>query len=260
MKHCISTYLGGEIIEPSDCDYSSYKELGLKCVFCQSPVFFRCDYEYTRKDRPIKTSACFVHYEAESEEARLCEARSLSKQGKAEIAAKVTRQRNQRLVLYHTKLLDLACHLGECKAVQMNFKELKRKYPEHSLKTMQKVSKHCLSTVKASFAGVTCDDINRPVTPYNQKIVNEILVFLSKRLNLLLLNGLLLLFLWHLNEEKLRAKEIVDFLRYIAREEGSSEDKLKISGFLCHFIASVDWAAAIKAQHPAQAVDDRCHR
>lgn len=41
MKYAISMYLAGTIVKSQDCDYESYRDLGLKCPYCSESVFLR---------------------------------------------------------------------------------------------------------------------------------------------------------------------------------------------------------------------------
>jgi hypothetical protein len=100
-------YLGGEVITPDLCDYESYKLLGLKCAFCQSPVFLRQGSEYQQGEKSIKRDACFAHFKANAEQSELCEAKALTKAGKEEIEAIKRKQRNQRMRLYQQQLVRM---------------------------------------------------------------------------------------------------------------------------------------------------------
>lgn len=115
MQEAISIYLGGEIITPDLCDYDSYKVLGLKCPFCQSPVFYRQGDTYQLTDKvtgektgkEISRKACFAHFKMDAEVGAACEARLLTVEGRKQIEDIQRKSRNQRLRLFERHLPDL---------------------------------------------------------------------------------------------------------------------------------------------------------
>lgn len=210
MKDCISTYLGGEVVTPETCDYESYRLLGLKCPFCQSPVFLRSGAEFVNAHgKTVRKDAYFAHFKANSAEARLCEKRSASVEGRAQIEAIAAKQRNQRQVLYCQHFLDLI--LG----VEGRYSKLRRMIPENTREVVGIIVKKNLADFRTVLlktkvnreviqnSNELCllmdipeDDrqILREVDIDRQlKICTEIFAFLSSRINFTILEGLILI-------------------------------------------------------------------
>lgn len=104
MKAAKSMYFGGDIVSAEECDYNSYERLGLKCPFCDHPVFLRA--ASTRKIKEVETQivAYFAHFRSTTVFELDCEARSTSTSGKERIEQIKTEARNQRLKIYNDKL------------------------------------------------------------------------------------------------------------------------------------------------------------
>lgn len=62
MKYASSIRYGGELIEAKDCDYESYKHLGLLCPECKDPVFLRAEGVRILKKKEVKIGAHFAHF------------------------------------------------------------------------------------------------------------------------------------------------------------------------------------------------------
>jgi len=41
MKYAAAIFYGGQLLDAADANYGSYKELGLLCPNCKSPVFLQ---------------------------------------------------------------------------------------------------------------------------------------------------------------------------------------------------------------------------
>ncbi|MGL4880392.1 MAG: hypothetical protein ACRC8K_04925 [Waterburya sp.] len=116
MQEAVSIYLGGEIITPDLCDYESYKVLGLKCPFCQSPVFYRRSDSYQLFDKvtgektgkEVSRKSCFSHFRMDAETGSVCEARSLTTEGRKQIEHLQRKSRGQRLRLFEQHLVELS--------------------------------------------------------------------------------------------------------------------------------------------------------
>lgn len=107
MKDAKSIYLGGDIVAASECDYSSYERLGLKCPFCDSAVFIRSASFRKIKGVEKPIGAYFAHFPSGYSENYDCEARSTSKAGRDRIEQIKVEARNQRLKTYNAKLWQL---------------------------------------------------------------------------------------------------------------------------------------------------------
>lgn len=99
MFEAKSIYLGGSIIESFDCDYDSYKELGLVCPFCNSVVYLcKGSVREIKKDGKIySTRPYFSHY---SNSDNQCEIRALTKDGKKILEQIKVESRNQRFIYF----------------------------------------------------------------------------------------------------------------------------------------------------------------
>ena len=87
MFEAKSIYLGGSIVESLDCDYNSYKELGLTCPFCNSAVHLRKGSTRTieKSGKIYSTRPYFSHYSVNNEDGLLlneCERRVQTKEGR----------------------------------------------------------------------------------------------------------------------------------------------------------------------------------
>jgi hypothetical protein len=107
MKSATSIYLGGEIVSASDCDFNSYKELGLLCPFCKEPVHLRSQHERMIKDEKHLVQQAFIHYHNPEINSYNCELRSQSSEGKEQIQKIQLAIRNQRLELYNRHLWEM---------------------------------------------------------------------------------------------------------------------------------------------------------
>jgi hypothetical protein len=111
MKQAKSIYLGGEIVSADDCDYQSYKFLGLICPYCSEAVFLRSGSirETTLRNKKQSTQIVqpsFAHYKG-SLTSMECENRATTKEGRERIKAIIIESRNQRLELFNKRLWDL---------------------------------------------------------------------------------------------------------------------------------------------------------
>ncbi|MGL4947086.1 MAG: hypothetical protein ACRC4X_05410 [Cetobacterium sp.] len=123
MQEAISMYLGGEIIDASVCNYNSYKELGLKCPYCQAAVFLRSNTEYVYNDKTVKRSSCFSHFKRDENQGLVCEARAQTKEGKEHIQRINLKNQNQRFELYNKYFAEiLTCEQKNLKS----FKTIKK--------------------------------------------------------------------------------------------------------------------------------------
>ena len=100
-------YLGGDVVNADECDFDSYKKLGLVCPFCNEAVFLRAGFIGKRGSKSVDIPACFSHFPTSKETMEDCERRSLSKEGRAEIERIKTEARNQRLELYNKHLWEM---------------------------------------------------------------------------------------------------------------------------------------------------------
>lgn len=108
MKDAKSIYLGGDIVAAEDCDYESYRSLGLTCPFCNEAVFLRTAFFRKGVEKDTEVNPHFVHFPSSlAKNGADCERRSLSKEGRAEIERIKVEARNQRLKLYNDRLWDM---------------------------------------------------------------------------------------------------------------------------------------------------------
>ena len=111
MFEAKSIYLGGSIVESFDCDYSSYKELGLTCPFCNSAVYLRKGSVRTieKSGKVYSTRPYFSHYSVNNEDELLneCERRVQTKEGREAIEKLKIESRQQKLVFFQQHLLDI---------------------------------------------------------------------------------------------------------------------------------------------------------
>ncbi|MDJ0577665.1 MAG: hypothetical protein QNJ65_21205 [Xenococcaceae cyanobacterium MO_234.B1] len=112
MKHAVSMYLGGVVLNASECDFDSSRELGLKCAICNQAVFLRSGstrQQVLRNGKVVKQiiSPYFTHYKTGSGEDFDCENRVYSKPGKTQLKRLEIEGRNQRLKLYNKHLWEM---------------------------------------------------------------------------------------------------------------------------------------------------------
>ena len=85
MKAAKSMYFGGDIVSAEECDYNSYERLGLKCPFCDHPVFLRAG--SSRKNKGVEQTVvtCFAHFKGTSVFELNCEVRFKTTVGREKI-------------------------------------------------------------------------------------------------------------------------------------------------------------------------------
>lgn len=99
MKYASSIRFGGELVSAEECDYTSYKHLGLLCPECKDPVYLRAGGERVRGKTKYQVGVHFSHFNAKDPAlAAQCEKR-VRQYGVAELAKRATIARNQRLKL-----------------------------------------------------------------------------------------------------------------------------------------------------------------
>ncbi|MGL5079093.1 MAG: hypothetical protein ACRDBG_25115 [Waterburya sp.] len=270
MKECISIYLGGEIVTPDLCDYNSYKILGLKCPFCESPVFLRQGTIYKQSDKEISRDACFAHFKADIEQGELCEARALTKTGREEISAIKRKNQNQRLRLFFTSFLELITINNP-----PSIKELKRKWGKDNVDLFYSIAKRDLTkfkrmcAIQASSQSIK-DELEDFILHTNKihqtrdpvilkelnslnmweqvKILREVYSFLAKQCNQqifagLILNGFALILGSYGEDVTITAiQKAVGVRGVILGENDFPEYMEQINGFLM----TLRWAKAIK--------------
>lgn len=107
MKYAIAMYRASIVVSANDCDsYSTYKEWGLKCPFCDEPVFYRAASQYLKDGRSVQVSSAFVHFRGQKDES-LCELRATRKEGQAYIARLRKESKAQRLSAYNEYLWEM---------------------------------------------------------------------------------------------------------------------------------------------------------
>jgi hypothetical protein len=120
MFEAKSMYFGGEIINASDCNYTSTRELGIVCPFCSSAVFLRSHSTREVKGKIQLVRPYFAHYPTGNGDEFDCEKRSHTKQGKERIEQVKIQARNQRLKLYNAHLWDMIAESHEITHQQLN--------------------------------------------------------------------------------------------------------------------------------------------
>jgi len=105
MQFAYSIYWGGTIIDAEQCDYTSSRELGLHCPFCNEAVFWRTAHTRTMPDGSTQhVDPSFVHYPGLGID---CELRAKRPEGEAYIHALEVKARNQRLILFNKYFIDI---------------------------------------------------------------------------------------------------------------------------------------------------------
>jgi hypothetical protein len=111
MKIALSIALGGEVVTPQECDYSSYSQLGLICPACSNPVFLVAATKvrpHTRKNKDIAAFVRGEHFSHFYEKDRLleCENRS-SDISSTEAQLYQSTARNQRLQVFVSGIYEI---------------------------------------------------------------------------------------------------------------------------------------------------------
>lgn len=120
MLEAKSMYFGGEIINASDCNYKSTRELGIVCPFCSSAVFLRSHSTREVKGKIQLIRPYFAHYPTGNADNFDCEKRSHSKQGRERIEQIKIQARNQRLKLYNAHLWEMIAESHDISYKQLN--------------------------------------------------------------------------------------------------------------------------------------------
>jgi hypothetical protein len=103
MLEARSMYRAGNLIFAKDCDFDSYKELGLICPFCDQPVFL-VKPAFKQRQKTGTTYYCqphFSHYPGSDISDDDCEKRSRSTEGQQWLENIRIERRNQRLELFN---------------------------------------------------------------------------------------------------------------------------------------------------------------
>ena len=99
MKYAASMLYGGQLIDSADCDYESYKNLGLLCGNCKEPVFLQAVSTRQVRGSNVEIPAHFKHFKAKDPAlAKVCEAR-VAQYDASEIQRRAAQARNQRVRL-----------------------------------------------------------------------------------------------------------------------------------------------------------------
>ena len=111
MEDAKSMYHGGELVSALDCDFESYRELGLLCPFCNEPVYL-CGETVRQSSRTHKLSYIrphFKHFPGGDPLDFDCEKRAISAEGKRYLDAIRAERRGQRLELFNRYFLEMYC-------------------------------------------------------------------------------------------------------------------------------------------------------
>ena len=109
MEDAKSMYHGGELVSALDCDFESYRELGLLCPFCNEPVYL-CGETVRQSSRTHKLSYIrphFKHFPGGDPMDFDCEKRAISAEGKRYLDAIRAERRGQRLELFNRYFLEM---------------------------------------------------------------------------------------------------------------------------------------------------------
>ena len=98
MDRAKAMYLGGEIIDAHDCNYSSYYNDGLRCAVCSEPVFL--------KRGSIRKPHFAHHSGTDPQQVEECELR-LSSYGNSSQINSFIKDRGQRLKLFQDHFFSL---------------------------------------------------------------------------------------------------------------------------------------------------------
>lgn len=103
MKYASSIRYGGQLIEAIDCDYDSYKDLGLLCPECKDPVFLRANTTQFRSGKEVAIASHFAHFPGKDPALVLaCENRVKQYDAKElEKRARQSREQRRRLFNQH---------------------------------------------------------------------------------------------------------------------------------------------------------------
>jgi uncharacterized protein YbaR (Trm112 family) len=109
MKYASSIKYGGQLIDAKDCDYNSYKHLGLVCPECKNPVFVRAEHTRTapKSKEVVKVEQSFAHFKAvDPAQVLACENR-VAAYNRRGLERKAAAAKNQRLKLLHRWFWDI---------------------------------------------------------------------------------------------------------------------------------------------------------
>lgn len=150
-------YLWGEVVSPEGCDYEDSRELGLCCIYCNQPVFLVKGKEYKNKfGTEVKVNPYFSHYQ-KTNEADLCEKRSLTKEGRELKELILGVPRGQRLQLFKEYYYDLLFTAAGY-AIKAHFKK-------HKL-SAKGITKNLHKALRASLTTECPADVTKFLTEY----------------------------------------------------------------------------------------------
>lgn len=109
MRFAASIKYGGQLIEAVDCDYNSYKHLGLLCPECKNPVFLREGHTRTapKSRETVRVDAAFAHFKAQDPAIVLACENRVAHYDRKELEKRATAARNQRLKLLQRWFWDI---------------------------------------------------------------------------------------------------------------------------------------------------------
>jgi hypothetical protein len=126
MKYASSIRYGGELIEAKDCDYESYKHLGLLCPECKDPVFLKAEGLRSLKDKDVRVGAHFSHFPGKDPAIVLACENRIKTYSKEDLERRANQSRGQRLKMIQRWLYGIIKHSplfkeGQQKAEQLDF-------------------------------------------------------------------------------------------------------------------------------------------
>lgn len=101
MRYAVAMYRAGFQVDANDCNYDSFKELGLLCPFCKEAVYWSRGSEYVREGQKLSARARFSHYGSDDPTAQQCELRAKRKEGREYLKQLEIESKNQRLKLFN---------------------------------------------------------------------------------------------------------------------------------------------------------------
>lgn len=109
MKYASSIRYGGQLVEASDCDYDSYRKLGLLCPECKDPVFLRANTTQIRQGKEVLIASHFAHFSGKDPAVVLaCESR-VKQYGTKELEKRASQSREQRRRLFNRYFYRMIC-------------------------------------------------------------------------------------------------------------------------------------------------------
>lgn len=236
MDRAKAMYLGGEIIDAHDCNYSSYYNDGLRCAVCGEPVFL--------KRGSIRKPHFAHHSGTDPQQVEECELR-LSSYGNSSQINGFIKDRGQRLKLFRDHFLSLISFENDVLITNSEFNNwinsINRDYDKAIINIITNCTDYFLryryKLVAKYINSITID--NNKLAFERQEIALEAISYLCIKSSYKLLEYLLYYGIYKLYKDK-RHK--------LFKQDITTQDVDKICNLVIKIIISNNWIEQVRQQ------------